>query len=93
MSSNHSTTHERTLSQSCERPRSSRSKTRVIFLASAACLFGFTGCVKPLAPVASHTIRVAENQNRDVVWVDYAGDLMRCTNEATGPMCHPAQKP
>lgn len=53
----------------------------------APIVVGATGCTPQLSPVSSHTLRVAENQDADVVWVDYDEVLMRCSNTAQGPVC------
>jgi hypothetical protein len=61
-----------------------------------------TGCAPPsvgFAALGSHTLRVAADQDADVVWVLKAeGDMntakqtvLRCTNTPQGPVCTPAR--
>ncbi len=61
-----------------------------------------TGCAPPsvgFAALGSHTLRVAADQDADVVWVLKAeGDgntvkqtVLRCTNTPQGPVCSPAK--
>lgn len=56
-------------------------------VASVAALAGATGCATQVAPLSSHTIQVAPNQEADVLWMLKGGRLVRCTGQGGKPSC------
>jgi len=60
--------------------------------AAAVCGLSVSGC-GAIVPVSSHTVRVAEHRDADVVWVSHGGILMRCSDTRTGPVCVEVREP
>jgi len=71
----------------------------LIAIALASTVTGCVPVVYPYAPVGSHTLKVAADQEADVVWVQkVAADetrtqLFRCHNSPQGPKCVEAKAP
>jgi hypothetical protein len=62
-----------------------------LLLAAVAATSG--GCVTPISPLSSHTIKTGENQEEDVVWiVEGAEAVYRCSNTPGGPVCKSAAR-
>ena len=65
----------------------------------AICVPGCVEVVPAYSPVASHTLKVAAEQEADVVWVQRLDveretvSLYRCHNSPQGPQCVPAKAP
>lgn len=63
--------------------------TKLLLMAVAS--LALSGCIRhTIEPVASHTVRVAENKDSDVLWILYDNRLMRCTGASDKPVCVPA---
>jgi hypothetical protein len=65
--------------------------TRRLAVVTLLAVLVFSGCVEvyPYRVMSSHTIKVAEKQEADVVWVGDLrdGSLQRCHNAPEGPKC------
>lgn len=52
------------------------------------------GCGPRYATMSSHTLTVAEHQEKDVIWIVEEGrGIMRCENQTSGPVCVPVRTP
>jgi len=50
------------------------------------------GCGPTYTPLATHTLKVSDHVEQDVVWVLQRGDaVVRCSNTDKGPVCIRAQ--
>jgi len=46
-----------------------------------------SGCARPLATMASHTLQTAADQENDVVWLYVDGGVVRCRGEGVAATC------
>ena len=50
-------------------------------------LLASAGCSSSASGLSSHTVQVAPDQEVDVVWIQKAGQVYRCTGKGERPVC------